>query len=334
MERFRKVLEKAKRIFLAKPSVVGVGIGYKETELQKTDQMSLVVYVTKKKRQRELTPKEIIPHALDSMPTDVVEIGEIKFLSERTGKVRPAQPGISIGHHQITAGTFGAVVRDRKTGEPLILSNNHVLANSTSGKDGKAAIGDDILQPGPYDGGTAEDIIGVLHRFVPIYAEQHTAECRVAKLTEKIQNLILQVVRPAYQVQFFRTDNSENLVDCALAKPLAPRLITDEVFEIGPITGVGEMKPGMMVKKSGRTTGLTTGEIKSVATTLRVQMAMDSYALFTDQAVSDMKSQGGDSGSIVLNEDNEAVGLLFAGSDKYTIINQIQHVLELLDITF
>jgi V8-like Glu-specific endopeptidase len=58
------------------------------------------------------------------------------------------------------------------------------------------------------------------------------------------------------------------------------------------------------------------------------------YALFSDQIVADLKSQGGDSGSLVLNEQNEAVGLLFAGSDRSTILNRIQNVMDKLNITF
>ncbi len=51
------------------------------------------------------------------METDVVEIGEVRLLT-RTGRVRPAPPGVSIGHPKITAGTFGALVKDADTGEP------------------------------------------------------------------------------------------------------------------------------------------------------------------------------------------------------------------------
>jgi hypothetical protein len=54
-------------------------------------------------------------------------------------KTRHALPGFSIGHHAIIAGTFGCVMRDIRRSDPqrgegdyLILSNNHVLANTAS----------------------------------------------------------------------------------------------------------------------------------------------------------------------------------------------------------
>ena len=44
---------------------------------------------------------------------------------------------------------FGGLVRDKQSEDTVILSNNHVLANSNN-----ASIGDTILQPGTADGGT------------------------------------------------------------------------------------------------------------------------------------------------------------------------------------
>ena len=41
--------------------------------------------------------------------------------------MRPAPSGISIGHIDITAGTLGGLVRDRESGDVVILSNNESL---------------------------------------------------------------------------------------------------------------------------------------------------------------------------------------------------------------
>ena len=55
-------------------------------------------------------------------------------------------------------------MRDAATGQRLILSNNHVLANSND-----AQVGDTVVQPGSIDGGHAvSDKIAELERFVPI----------------------------------------------------------------------------------------------------------------------------------------------------------------------
>jgi hypothetical protein len=41
-----------------------------------------------------------------------------------------------VGHFKITAGTIGAIAREKKTGRDVILSNNHVLANENAAKIG------------------------------------------------------------------------------------------------------------------------------------------------------------------------------------------------------
>ena len=53
---------------------------------------------------------------------------------------------------------------------------------------------------------------------------------------------------------------------------------------------------------------------------------------FVDQLMTTGMSQGGDSGSVVLDMDRYVVGLLFAGSDVATMINPIQAVLSALNV--
>lgn len=67
--------------------------------------------------------------------------------------------------------------------------------------------------------------------------------------------------------------------------------------------------------------------------TVDVQYGAGQVARFTDQLLAGAMSQGGDSGSAVLNGENRLVGLLFAGSDVTTIINRIEHVFSALGVT-
>lgn len=148
MERHYRTLEKVRQRILGMPNVVGVGVGYKQVGLTRTNKPAIIVFVEKKVSSRKLSRKSKVPSKIQGLNTDVIEIGRVRLLEERAMKIRPALPGSSVGHYKISAGTFGAVVKDRKTGENLILSNNHILANSTSGSDGRASIGDPIWQPG------------------------------------------------------------------------------------------------------------------------------------------------------------------------------------------
>lgn len=89
----------------------------------------------------------------------------------------------------------------------------------------------------------------------------------------------------------------------------------------------------MAIKKSGRTTGLTTGEILQVDVTVNVQYGAGRIARFSDQLLAGAMSQGGDSGSAVLDNSNKLVGLLFAGSDTTTIINRMENVFSALGLS-
>jgi hypothetical protein len=70
-----------------------------------------------------------------------------------------------------------------------------------------------------------------------------------------------------------------------------------------------------------------------VDVTANVQYGAGRTALFTDQLMAGPMSQGGDSGSAVLDESNRLVGLLFAGSDNSTVINRIGNVFSALGVS-
>lgn len=333
---YRKSLSKHRWQLMQLPNVVGVGIGSKRVHGEDTGRMALAVFVSKKLPEEALPRAHRIPKRIDGLPTDVVCIGEVRFLDERVKRHRPAYPGLSIGHYKVSAGTFGAVVYDKRTGEPLILSNNHVLASSSNGNDGLARPGDPVLQPGDHDGGTVEnDAIGVLERFIPVRYNAQEAPCPIARGFEKALNLLIRAYRPRYFVKVYKhMEFHANLVDAALARPHSPDLISPAIPDIGPVEGIAEPRLHMKVRKSGRTTGLTTGQILYLDATITVKASANQSALFEDQIVCSPMSLPGDSGSLVLTEDNKAVGLLFAGSTEATILNNIRNVAILLGVKF
>ncbi|HHT84607.1 MAG: hypothetical protein ACOX34_06115 [Bacillota bacterium] len=315
------------------PNVVGVGYGHKHVGGRNTGKDSLVVLVEKKVPVEELNSNQVIPRSMNQCPVDVIEVGEIVALG-RTGRQRPARPGLSIGHHKVTAGTFGAVVYDVKTGEPLILSNNHVLANSSNGRDGRAKVGDAILQPGRYDGGTDDDVIAKLYRFVPIELEVSEPDCKIANAAQKLLNRVIRRVRRNYEVKFERFSTAANLVDAAVARPLSRNLITDDIIDLGVPRGTSEVMVGQRVKKSGRTSGTNEGEVKVVHATIKVSMGEIGSATFIDQVLTTNMAQPGDSGSVVVDEYNRVCGLLSAGSQTVSVFARIQNVCEALGVRF
>jgi hypothetical protein len=330
------VLKDATWQIMSMENVVGVGRGYKTTAGITTSHECIVVMVRKKFPTLLLRSEDLVPSEFRGVPTDVIEVGELRFLNERLSRMRPARPGVSCGHYKITAGTFGAVVWDEKTGEPFILSNNHVLANATSGRDGKSCQGDPILQPGAADGGTVErDKIACLDRFIPIEMSGRVPACLATRSVELAMNRWLRASRSPVRVEVVARSlaGSANLVDAALARPLDPRLISADILGLGEVRGLNEAVLGLRVRKSGRTTGVTEGEIQVVDATVKVIYSGDITATFTDQVLTGKMGQGGDSGSLLVDENMNAVGLLFAGSDKSTLYNKMTTVVKMLGVS-
>jgi hypothetical protein len=326
----QKVKESHKAALLTKPNVVGVGVGLRERRGQVLDELAVKVLVTQKLPRAGLTAQATVPNEVDGVKTDVMQVGIIRALQPRTDRWRPAPGGVSIGHYQITAGTLGCVVRDRSTRERLILSNNHVMANSND-----AQLGDPILQPGPYDGGRVNnDIIAHLTRFCPIEFEVQPGTCNLASLYASLGNIFARLTSSTHRVQVFQADpQAVNLVDAAVAKPTDDSLVLDEILEIGTITGTTPASLGMSVRKSGRTTGFTSDTVLVIDTTVSVTYGAGRTARFENQIVAGPMSQGGDSGSLVVAGDLPlAVGLLFAGSDQTTVFSPIQAVLDCLEV--
>jgi len=323
----KNILKNRRPQLLARGNVVATGVGYKVTKGKKTPDLSIVCSVVKKLPLVQLPKKDVVPPAIDGILTDVIETGTIYALQSHTARYRPAPGGVSIGHRDITAGTLGCWVK--KNGQFFILSNNHVLANSNA-----AQIGDPILQPGPYDGGKLpDDHIANLSEFIPISFTDTPTTCPFASGVAGILNGIASILGSDARLKAVRARAQENLVDAAIARPLNDQDVKNEILEIGALNGVAQGELGMAIKKSGRTTALTTGEIQQVDVTVAVQYGEGRTALFTDQLLAGAMSQGGDSGSAVLDNSNKLVGLLFAGSDTTTIINRIENVFSALGLS-
>ena len=332
IEEARIAKSKFQAEILARPNVVGLGLGYRVQGSRVTDELSVVVMVRTKLPPVSLLPEEMIPHELAGVRTDVIEVGELRPLDVRTERTRPAPGGVSIGHYQITAGTLGCVVRDHETGARLILSNNHVLANRND-----AEPGDPILQPGPADGGsTDKDIIAHLERFEPINYNQEPPACSIASTYVHFGNTIARWLGSRHRLEAYQfRPYASNLIDAALARPILDGDVLDEILDVGEVAGVTEAGLGMSVIKSGRTTAFTTGTVTILDSTVTVNYGGDRTATFDHQLVSSPMSQGGDSGSLLVSsESKQAVGLLFAGSSQATLFNPIDAVLKTMKVDF
>ncbi len=318
------------------PNVTGFGKGFDEKKGE-----VIIVMVTKKLPIEALAEHEIIPFAFDGNLTDVIEVGEIVAprtiiqAKERTDTWRPAPGGVSIGHYKITAGTLGAWVFDEITGDRLILSNNHVLANSND-----AELGDAILQQGPADGGRyPEHHVANLLRFKEIEFGAAPPDCPLSESIVEGLNMWARLLGSSHRVKAEKVNpQAVNRIDAAVAIPIAPEVIGDfDILEIGEVQGIVDVGLGDEVEKSGRTTEHTKDRVLIVDATVNVSYGSAGTATFEGQIIAGPMSAGGDSGSLgVVRIGNliYAFGLLFAGSDQITIFNPIADVLSILGVRF
>ncbi|MGE0127098.1 MAG: hypothetical protein AB7U82_03245 [Blastocatellales bacterium] len=171
-ELIRLVRQKA-QAYLRLPNVTSVGVGYKVKGGKETGELAIQFTVARKLSPESLAtegltelPKSFVTDDGTVVPVDVIErsytssyriiadpmterIEAEALTSRQTRRVRcdPIMPGISIGHVDVGAGTFGAVVYDAHNATPYILSNWHVLNGPTG------VIGEQIVQPGALDDG-------------------------------------------------------------------------------------------------------------------------------------------------------------------------------------
>ena len=63
---------------MSKANVVGVGVGYRTIGGMRTEDIALVVMVTKKVPSTQLAPQDILPAEIDGIPVDVQEVGIVR----------------------------------------------------------------------------------------------------------------------------------------------------------------------------------------------------------------------------------------------------------------
>lgn len=326
------ISQNSKKKLMKKKNVVGVGKGYKISGEEVIPEDTVTVLVEKKVPLAMLSAHDVVPKTMSGYLTDVVEVGRLKALQiDRTARHRPAMGGISIGHEDITAGTFGCVVFDKDSGDMLILSNNHVLANSND-----ANFGDPILQPGPYDGGTQVDVIAYLERFMPINFGETPATCQTAEKVAEVVNLMARAVGSSHSVKAVKQASFTNYIDAAVARPIMVSEIRKDILEIG-VPAIGILEPYLYQKtrKSGRTTGFTEADVTVLSATVQIDYGKDEPVTFEDQVVLGPMSAGGDSGSLIVDSETfKPTALLYAGSSQATIACKLSYVENLLGVSF
>lgn len=323
------------RAYLRWPNITSVGVGYRMTDGKPTDALAIQFTVERKLAPEALAlermsalPATITAANGTEIPVDVLERSyrtsyrivadaedDTKVAPERltAGEIRRGRqltlrPGISVSNVAGSAGTLGAVVYDTLNGTPYVLSNWHVL-HTPSG-----SIGDNIVQPGPWDDGNID--LNVMGRLVRSHLGL-AGDCAISSVVGRgLDAKILEL-------------------------GVAPRR-------------VARVNLGDAVVKSGRTTGVTHGLVARVGVVVNVDYGGNAgiaeiggfeIAVNPQKPPADGEiSSGGDSGSLWLIDTagvdrDVAVGLHFAGETdpnpaaEHAMACNLDSVLKKLKIT-
>lgn len=182
--------DRAAAVHLFNPRVTLIDLGWKIRDGQLTDELTVRFHIRQKMRGPTFeafavrNPELVLPSESElGFPVDYIEAN---YRSQRWTSPLPAatirrdrfcnplRGGISISNEwSYGYGTLGGLVKDRLTGDQMILSAWHVLANSAYTRPGLR-----ILQPGVGDGGTTYQTIARFTR----HAMSQGIDAAVAKL--------------------------------------------------------------------------------------------------------------------------------------------------------
>jgi hypothetical protein len=279
------------------PGVRHIGVGAKEVGGQITNEFAFRIYVDEKRPDDAVAADEKIPSKIKHIPTDVIVATPSDMLAD-TSKVRPLKGGLQVrneflrGDGDHLAGTIGCLAEmDIVTRDLVGLSCEHVLMA------GQANLRVKVGQP---------------NYWVSCCCCVHG------------------------QIGVVINSKKDSIVDCAIVhldKDIREDVVSGSTLNQiegipGTITGVAQAVCFEPVRKRGRTTALTTGEVIDV-------IYDGSQILMHPTGASPKFADRGDSGAVIINDSDQVIGLLWA-TDAATrtkgVANHIGEVMREMNI--
>lgn len=295
-EEYFAIKDRAAAQLLHIPHVTGVGIGGRERNGRPTGEIVIKVFVERKKPVAEVPPEERIPPSFEGVPTDVVEMG----------------PPVLIGDE-----------------EPIGVVNPHLMSLDEARTDplrGGMYLRPDFGAKGFGGGGTLGCILRDKRNGSAIYGLtcHHVVVPSGARLSRSRMVAQTQAADPGVVELFAKVvaGADEKRRDAAVVRLNPFEAWLPAIKEIGFVTGthnvtVEEAATGTYaVRKRGAMTKVTHGVVTAVGVKATFKVgdmvikANGGPPLPPDKPV--FFAYHGDSGSAVVNEDNEIVALIYA----------------------
>lgn len=311
MASFEEILARKQEVedhYLGLPGVTGIDVGFKEVDGQTTNQLAIRVHVAQKKDRVPVNQR--VPADIDGIVTDVLQRDyEPQVASAAldmsaladTTHYATLQGGVSMGPSRVIGGSIFAGT----LGAIVIdnVTNQHAALTNfhVACVDSTWHVGDRMVQPSRIDTG----------------------------------------VVPADEFGAILRATLSGAVDGGLISIDPAKSSSCDIAEIGQVRGTKAATLGMLVRKRGRTTGLTYGSVDGLSATVNVNYGdgiglrtlSNQVSIKTDTTRNPLFSDHGDSGSAIVDDTGYVVALLFAGAGTGTVGNPIASVLSELNIS-
>jgi hypothetical protein len=336
---FFAALARARALFSTFDGVVGVGFGQKQTDGQYKDDIAIVVHVREKKKEDAIAPAERIPPEFEGYPTDIQVVDEVHaHKCENDTKYDTIEGGIQIAiklDAQGTnyTGTLSCLVRKRNDSgreNVYLLSCKHVLFSV-----GVTGPGDYVYHPYlPSPGPSAP--LGPIQQASFFDNQSITVPDPANPGQFIVQNFFIDCAIARIDIDSVccgstctqdTTKYDTSIIDLQINGVNTIADILDTSYGANAMAIIGKK-----VFKVGRTTGRTVGIVRSTSAPANVapvphlgtpQIAAENTIKIDFDVSSDPSGKNckggvsfveeGDSGSLVLDEQGRAIGLVYAG---------------------
>lgn len=351
----KALIERAKKAFADKPGIVHISYGLKLVDNKVTDTPSLRVTVKRKIPESELPPEALLPESFEGIPVDVLEPRSGQLIHcQDTRQYSRMIGGITISTKAANGrmsgrGTLGFFARINNVADPdniVLLSNNHVLTSNGG------TAGTTVYQPASRDLGNTTTVdqstdkaiakihsVGFHENRSFTYPGETPEDFYVDAATAKLNFSISSLCKC-----FTGTKFANKVRDLNVGQPQPSDKITGQ----SRITDADVNQPSGILVKVGRSTHRTVGQVVAAFEQINVEDGQGNV-IVSAQNVIEIAPIGndcdglaqfcapGDSGSVVVNDQGQVVGLLFlrgsgASNDGFGYACHIDPVLEELDI--
>ena len=296
--------------------ITGIDVGYKITNGKVTDQIAVRFHVPKKLPKEELKKSNILPRTLNNVKTDVLENNFEYLTTITTFEVNSSILASDSKRYDVLQGGI-----EISPTEPV-----HVSRDST-GRIISKSFETGTLGAIVFDKNLNEEVLLTNNHVLSVGGvftvgggiNQPAGDRRINRIATNLKNV------------------NDNLVDGATGRLNGERPFLNSIVDIGVIRGAGTVGYNDAVRKRGRTTLYTEGYVDGMAGTfyINTRAGLKEYRdiISVRSNSQDPFSSHGDSGSVVVNSQNQIIGLLFAGTPSVTLVCPINNVLSALNLS-